>query len=137
MPRVDPRVQALDANARDRFFELSTCSSFQHEPRELGIFLTNAMRTSGASSVFGQVSRINHSCCPNVHHSWNELHGELTLHAACDIEEGTELSICYIPLAVARGVPRQVRQERLRANFGFWCECEMCGGPAPVHVDVG
>ena len=125
---VDKALARLDADASNRFFALSAAHCYQHDSRSLGIFQTNAMRTSacGTSSVFALVSRINHSCSPNVLHCWNERHGELTLHAACDIELGTELSISYIPLATAAGLSHQARQARLRDSFGFCCECERC-----------
>lgn len=120
-------LESRSESERSRFYELSLASCHEHEPQSLGIFLTNGMNTGGAGSVFALVSRINHSCSPNVLHCWNELHGELTLHAACDIEMGTELTIAYNETAGAMHAPREERREHLRKNFGFECECELCG----------
>lgn len=122
---ISNELDRLDESLRDQFYQLSTAPNHMSEPKALGIFLTNAMRTStsGTSAVFKLVSRINHSCMPNVIHRWNEVHQELTLHAACDIEPGTELSIAY---NIGRGLTREARQAKLRLSFGFLCDCDLC-----------
>ena len=87
-----------------------------------GIFRTNALETTSSGSVFALSSRLNHSCLPNVIHSWCSKTGTLTLRAAMDIPMDSELTIAYR----ARGLPCGERRAQLRREFGFVCECDLC-----------
>ena len=114
--------------------ELSVLESEGFEDREqlrkhLAIFYTNhflldflAPYTAG---VFLEISRLNHSCVPNLHWAYNEELGHMTIHATRDITAGAELTVSYIP-----GDMRTREQRHLRLEpYDFVCECEACRDP--------
>eukprot|EP00122_Pirum_gemmata_P008745 Pgem_evm1s8069 len=60
---------------KEAFFSLSDCHEGEKTP--IGIFKTNAhpcgfKDTAKRSGILPIICRINHSCCPNAQHSWNE-----------------------------------------------------------------
>ena len=118
---VDDAVGRLGTAERAIFDGLS-CST--GETTSIGIFKTNAFETGSSGSVFPTISRINHSCCPNVLHDWHPCRGVLSLRAAHDIELGSELTIAYN----AQCLPCNERRAFLQREFGFVCECELCLG---------
>ncbi|TLD28165.1 hypothetical protein PspLS_03984 [Pyricularia sp. CBS 133598] len=73
------------------------------------------------AGTFLGVSRLNHDCRPNLafHVAKSFVH---TTHATRDIAAGEELTISYIDSYSSR----QVRQERLKRNWGFTCTCPHC-----------
>ncbi|KAI1104095.1 SET domain-containing protein [Jackrogersella minutella] len=78
------------------------------------------------SGVFSLYSRINHSCAPNAHNSWNPTMKRLTLHATQDLKAGDQIFVNYIG-HVCR--TRQQRAFSLFATWGITCECEACTEP--------
>lgn len=89
----------------------------------IAIVETNAHTTGAGSGLFPEASRINHSCIPNVYHSWNTALGKTTIHAIRDIEAGEELLTTYIPLLLAR---QQRHDEQHLGHYGFQCKCQAC-----------
>ncbi|KAL7927484.1 hypothetical protein ACQKWADRAFT_276861 [Trichoderma austrokoningii] len=81
-----------------------------HDTLDYGLFLTAA--------------RINHSCRPNAHKSWNDNIGRLTVHAVCDIEAGEEITISYL-----QTVQPYVERKALLEHFRFECGCKLCSAP--------
>ena len=96
-----------------------------------GIWLTNAYPTDGSdaepaeqsSAVFAHICRLNHSCSPNLHCSWNAALGAQTVYALCDIESGAELTVSYLPTLEH---PRVHRRAALLDGWGFSCACTAC-----------
>lgn len=78
---------------------------------------------STVGGLFPTIARINHSCNPNVHHSWNS--------ATRRIEEGEELRTSYIELFQKR----EQRQRELNDTFKFNCYCSACQVPDPTVSD--
>lgn len=89
----------------------------------IAIVETNAHTTGAGSGLFPEASRINHSCIPNVYHSWNTALEKLSIHAIRDIEAGEELLTTYIPLLLAR---QQRHDEQHLGHYGFQCRCQAC-----------
>lgn len=92
----------------------------------VAIFHNNAFDTRTAREIiqfgiFMQLTRINHSCLPNVCHSWNENLGKRTVHANRDIKEGEEIALSYVR-------PLQSREHRMRQleGWGIDCDCPAC-----------
>ncbi|KAK8030357.1 hypothetical protein PG990_000091 [Apiospora arundinis] len=110
---------------------LSLYNNFPGRHAFAGIFRTNALPCGPGAAVGGvypDICRINHSCRPNCHNSWNEAPGQEpheTIHAIRDILAGEELTISY-----DKGGPSDSRQAALHASFGFDCKCELCSLPA-------
>lgn len=93
--------------------------------RVMGIFSANSFAAGDGLAVFETTSRINHSCVPNVHHSYNPSLQKQTVHAERDISPGEELCTTYF------GGPdtyylRSQRIEILRSDYGFTCACPAC-----------
>ena len=76
-------------------------------------------------AVFQTATRINHSCVPNVHHSYNPVLKQMTVYAVQDIHPGEELYITYIG-GDATYETRFERNLKLDARYGFTCSCPAC-----------
>jgi len=88
------------------------------------IVWANSMATGAdCSGIFATAARMNHSCTPNVCHSWNENLGWVTVHAIRDIELGEELCTSYIELCAGK----KERAEGL-GGWGVRCRCVVCEG---------
>ena len=92
------------------------------------IVMSNSHAAGGKSGIFPTASRINHSCVPNVYHSWNESLQALTVHAIRDIEESEELLTTYIALCIGRD---QRNDEDHLGRYGFECACQACDEQSP------
>ncbi|EHK40673.1 uncharacterized protein TrAtP1_013336 [Trichoderma atroviride] len=91
----------------------------------LGIARSNVSPLGpGASEggLFLDAARINHSCRPNAHKSWNENLQRLTVHAVRDIERGQEITISYL----GETLSYIERQAILKQRFRFDCGCDLC-----------
>jgi hypothetical protein len=75
--------------------------------------------------IFPEAARLNHSCIPNCHASWNQAQGQLCVHAIRNIAKDQELLITYDADEVLfRG--RTDRMQMLRERYGFECDCPAC-----------
>ena len=119
------------AEAREAFWALAdSCAA--GEKTALGLARTNGVGlTEDSAGLFLLLSRFNHSCRPNVHHSWQEDRQVQVLTAARDIEASEELCISYLSL-LGLCAPRRERLGELSDRFGFDCLCGACarGGGA-------
>jgi len=75
------------------------------------------------SAIFPLASRMNHSCIPNVYHTWNGNLDRLTVHALRDITPGEELLTTYIS-AILTWEQRSDKEHL--GNYGFVCTCPAC-----------
>ncbi|CZT25065.1 uncharacterized protein RCC_10793 [Ramularia collo-cygni] len=92
------------------------------------IFYANAVML-GPDAQFGigispTYSRLNHSCTPNVQHSYNATLGREVVHAIKDIPKGEELVTAYVSLQR----PTSLRVDEVVKKWGFECKCETCCG---------
>ncbi len=88
------------------------------------IFRSNSFDiTPHTSGIFPVASRMNHSCIPNVYHTWNSNINRLTVHALRNIEPGEELLTTYIPAVLTL---EQRNDEEHLGNYGFTCTCRAC-----------
>lgn len=78
------------------------------------------------SGLFSLYSRMNHSCVPNVHNSYNPTLKQLTIHAINDIKTGEQIFVDYIGNACRT---RQQRAFHLYNTWGITCKCEACTQP--------
>ncbi|RMZ02615.1 hypothetical protein D0864_03151 [Hortaea werneckii] len=97
--------------------------------RIMGIFAANNFAAGKGLAVFEKASRLNHSCVPNVHHSFNPTLQKQTVHAVRDIQPGEELCTTYLGGPGCYYV-RSQRVEMLRSNYGFTCTCTACSDPS-------
>lgn len=80
--------------------------------------------------VFVTLSRMNHSCEPNVRLMPGMARHELVVYAARDIAAGEELCLCYVernslPMLHFLHFPTECRQHLL-LRWGFRCACPRC-----------
>jgi len=114
---IDPNDHSLDAEDVEELV--------QDQVRVMGIFACNNFQCGKGLAVFATTSRLNHSCVPNVHHSYNPTIKKQTVYAVRDIQAGEELCTTYLG---GQGVyyVRAQRIESLRNNYGFTCACVSC-----------
>lgn len=124
---IDIAVNGLSDDQKAAFNEL--CQSqevYGAERKAHCIFMNNALPLGLAKDagygLFPVAARLNHSCTPNVSHSWNSGLGMEVIHAGRAIEEGEELLTCYIQPEQTR----DRRQRHLKNHFGFDCACKAC-----------
>jgi SET domain len=77
-----------------------------------------------AGGVYEVISRINHSCAPNVVQAWNPLQEKETVYAVRPIAKGAEICTAYHV-----GGPSTERKKILKMYFGFDCTCALCSMP--------
>ena len=94
--------------------------------RVMRTFAANNFATGQGLSVFETISRLNHSCVNNVHHSYNPNLQKQTVHAVRDIQPGEELCTTYLG-GHGSYYLRPQRIEMLRHSYGFTCNCVACG----------
>ena len=115
---IDPNDDSLDEEDIEelvadhvRVMSIFAVNNFHIPPYDLGVFAT--------------ASRLNHSCVPNVHHSFNPTLKSTTIYAVKDIQAGEELCATYLG-GEAHYFVRSQRIEILRSRYGFTCDCTAC-----------
>ncbi|KAI0070833.1 SET domain-containing protein [Panus rudis PR-1116 ss-1] len=127
---VQMAIDKLPPWSKEKFFSLADSQSSR--PSLLGIINTNAIPLGalpGFSGMVGgvclELSRINHSCCPNVTHRFDLQSFSVEARAIRPIARGTELFIPYVHILDSRAE----RQKDLRSKYGFTCTCPSCSLP--------
>ncbi|KAG7443372.1 SET domain-containing protein [Guyanagaster necrorhizus] len=126
------------------FMGLSNCHQHDGSGILFGIIRTNGYRIeelkdNNAQESFGiytavwdKLSRLNHSCSPNICRKWNMASFSMQIRAARDIEEGEELTTAYCGILD----PAATRQTDL-APYDFKCRCAACLDPSKSDVRRG
>lgn len=78
---------------------------------------------SGIQAMFRNISRLNHSCLPNCQGNLNEATEKFTIHAIRPIAPDEEITISYLDEHLQT---RESRQNQLRHQYGFDCNCPLC-----------
>ena len=89
--------------------------------RLVSTYESNCYEMGSGTCICLDASRINHSCLPNAHFSWNDNIERLTVHTVKDISEGEEISISYCP--AVRTLNQ--RKDALKPYL-FTCHCPAC-----------
>ena len=87
----------------------------------VSIYEANCFEMGSGDCVCIDASRLNHSCIPNAHYSWNENIKSLTVHAVKDIPEGEEITISY-----CSGFRTLEARRRKLKPYVFTCLCSAC-----------
>ncbi|KAF9955403.1 hypothetical protein BGZ65_003411 [Modicella reniformis] len=125
-------IQALSNKNKKGFFALH--NSFPELPLGFGIVKTNGLplgQDPARGAVYRVISRINHSCTPNVTHAWNSKTKKEYIHAIEDIPAGAEIMTSYISLLMKRAD----RQASLKHSFRFKCHCSLCIATTAISKD--
>ncbi|KAK0178103.1 hypothetical protein PV328_002084 [Microctonus aethiopoides] len=82
-----------------------------------------------AVGIYPSVSMMNHSCDPNIMNTfWNDY---LIVKAVRNIPAGGEIFNCYGPHFRRMGLKE--RQDALKNQYCFTCQCEPCTDPELQH----
>ena len=121
---LDTMLIQADPQVRSIFMSLSQAGIHGDLKTPSGVWLTNALPSAegGGASVYVDACRLNHSCLPNVAHSFG-ADGMQRLHVISKVRRGDELLLSYI---YANEMTRVQRQEKLDSTFGFRCCCVVC-----------
>ena len=85
------------------------------------IYEANCYEMGSGACICLDASRINHSCIPNAHFSWNTNIERETLHAVKDIFKGEEITISYCPAIRAFDERKSILE-----SYSFTCRCPAC-----------
>ena len=95
---------------------------------EMQVKILTTIKTNATSlspekgfGIFPLFSRVNHSCTPNIHASYNPSLGAHTVHAIRDIQPGEEILASYIDCIQ----PISERNKDLE-TYGVDCYCTVC-----------
>jgi hypothetical protein len=120
--QISIELRKLPKDAQRQF--LSLYNNFPGKQPFSGIVRTNALPCGPGSPIGGiypTISRINHSCLPNAHNSWDNASGYENIYAVRFIGAGEEITIPY-----DHGGPSDERRRHLKDSFGFECDCSIC-----------
>jgi hypothetical protein len=123
--QLSKKLSSLPKASQEAFLALH--NNYEDEKPLSGIVRSNGYPLgpgAEAGGVFATISRINHSCRPNVVQSWNPLLEKETVYAVRTIPAGTEICTAYHV-----GGPSTERQQILKTYFGFSCTCALCSLP--------
>ncbi|KAF9346707.1 hypothetical protein BGX26_001788, partial [Mortierella sp. AD094] len=134
LPKTLPTVASMSKKNIKSFLALRNIYSQEEMTEVAGIIKTNALplgENSENGGVYRVISRINHSCAPNVRHNWNPRTEKEYIRAMEDIPAGSEILTDYIlPL-----LTREERQKMLLQDFRFTCQCRICDVASSKEYD--
>jgi len=122
---LDKAVDKMSMQQRKRFLSLSDGRSLD-DPTYVGRLYTNDMDWDGDVCLCPTMARANHSCRPNADFYSRVDLGEMRLVATNIIQQGSEITICYLPSSGEASDKRKVRQDSLLNFWGFLCTCKEC-----------
>lgn len=96
--------------------------------RVFSIYEANCFEMGLGTCICLHASRINHSCVPNAHYSWNSRIEQETVHAVKEIVEGEEITITYCS---AYHTLKERKCEIM--PYLFNCSCPACD----IHTNFG
>ncbi|KAK0457342.1 uncharacterized protein EV420DRAFT_1644086 [Desarmillaria tabescens] len=134
-------IRRMPKENQQAFKELSSCYQRDGSGALFGVIRTNGYEVEGLKDrdtqepfgiyvgVWDKLSRLNHSCSPNICRKWNAASFSMQIRAAHDIEEGEELTTAYCAILN----PAAKRQTDL-ALYNFKCTCAACLNPSQSDV---
>lgn len=131
----EPFIKVLENNFKDAeideyaklLLETFTDSFFPNDDERtfVGVMRTNMLPLGKRSKNFGifeNISRINHSCLPNVCHFWDKETQREQIFCLRDIKKDEEILTSYCDLYA----DKETRRQTLKKGFNFECECVLC-----------
>ncbi|KAL0959204.1 hypothetical protein HGRIS_014483 [Hohenbuehelia grisea] len=144
---MEPLLYRMDEEYKKQYMALHNSHLEDGSGPLIGIVRTNSFEISGLYDrgfseaggreggylgVFNVLSRVNHSCSPNLSRVWDMPSFSMVVYASQDIPAGSELCISYISPSIT---PASARQTQL-APYGFSCTCAACVGPRSAASDA-
>ncbi|KAI0785808.1 hypothetical protein C8Q75DRAFT_310725 [Abortiporus biennis] len=137
LARYETLVDRMDSSRKADFMALVNSHEHDGSGPYLGRIRTNAFMVTfdgnnGANSytskygVVGKdISRANHSCCPNASHSFHKPSLSMELRALRKIAKGEEITVLYLNADWQTTAERQ----KSLSPYGFKCTCPLCLKP--------
>lgn len=122
---ITDAIRRLPDSERRKFLSLH-CPARYDCDIIFSIYEANSFEMGNGTGICLDASRINHSCIPNAHYSWNSTIKQETVHAMKDIRKGEEITISYVP-----AINTLEERQRLLRPYVFTCDCPAC------HLDIG
>lgn len=130
--RLEWMLSRLSEEDRNAFYNLHNCYTKEElgcpeellPPDIIGKWDTNCFAIQDGYKILllGPITKVNHSCRPNVSHEYRAETDTMTLVAQDYISIGQELSITYVDLFQ----DRFHRRWHTIMSWGFLCECQAC-----------
>jgi hypothetical protein len=130
---ITDAVLGLSAEDRELFWTFSQAACYGPAKSAPGIFHTNYIDVTPASGpeigcMYRYISRINHSCEPNVRWSYIHATHQLVIISVRDLRPGEELLVDYCGHDDTwQGTERK---DHLTLFYDFQCQCPLCIGTA-------
>ncbi|KAJ8503549.1 hypothetical protein ONZ45_g10762 [Pleurotus djamor] len=132
---LEQAVERMDEPNRSQFLALSNCHTDEVSPPcppLMGIVRTNGFLIHFAkgetefpySSVFNNLSRVNHSCSHNATSTWDPVSVSRQLYALRPIAKGEEITTTYM----GNSTPYEKRKG-LMQGYRITCDCKACSSP--------
>ena len=148
------QVENLPTEAKSQFYKLTApdtntqmntvisilANRNNYNSEAIKLFMGNALtnRKGNYSSLYLNLSLVNHSCAPNAvegEESYDQVpHYEL--RAIKDISRGEEINTCYISNIKRFGVGLQRRKAGIKQEMDFDCACSVCSGQVADQKDI-
>jgi hypothetical protein len=128
--KITDAVDRLCPENKELFWTFSQTSGYGSVTTAYGIFYTNYIDVAPTEGkeigcMYQYISRINHSCQPNVYWSYSRQEHTLIIVATRDLEPGEELLVDYCGHDDSwQGTERR---DHLSLFYGFDCDCPNCG----------
>ncbi|KAF9494701.1 hypothetical protein BDN71DRAFT_1507381 [Pleurotus eryngii] len=129
-------LNAFDDAKRADYMGLANIYAADEVEPVLGIFVSNkfevfstdgaeaasADRTKPFAAVFKDISRMNHSCCPNVVRYWCTASRSMHVYAARSVQKGSQIVTAYCDPFL----PLRERRALLLNTYKIACACPAC-----------
>lgn len=117
---ISDAFDCLSTHEQEKYLDLY-CPQRPGWSRGISIYEANCYEMGSGTCICLDASRINHSCIPNAHYSWNsKIHRE-TVHAVKDITKDEEITISYC--STIRTLEERKRELE---PYVFACSCPAC-----------
>ncbi|KAJ7580261.1 hypothetical protein C8J56DRAFT_795394 [Mycena floridula] len=128
--------QKMQPNRRQMFYQLFNCKNTQYRVKDIcdtNSFSLGALPGANYhypyAGVFHDLSRINHSCSPNVTLRWDTETFTMSINAVQPIKAGEQIFLSYDEADLTS--PRVIRRRTMSQKFNFKCNCTSCALAAP------
>ncbi len=117
---ISKAFDRLSSNEQRQYLGLH-CPERPGCSRGVSIYEANCYEMGSGTCICLDASRINHSCIPNAHYSWNSSIGRETVHAVKDISKDEAITISY-----CAAICTLDERKRELEPYVFICSCPAC-----------
>jgi len=137
-----PKDERINRKLRNLMF---CVNGKEKEYKAFEIFISSCRDFKGYSSLFLNLSLVNHSCAPNaVEGVLKPVNGlgtfenplAIELRAMKDISRGDEITTCSVENIKRLGYQLKSRKAGFKNEYGFDCKCDVCSGKVSAQEDT-